>query len=344
MPQERNILIPRKEFRPFEYPELEDMAKSITNTHWVHDEIDFTKDKHEFLTELSEKERYVIGTILKTFSQTEVYVSDEFWSVLNRYMPKHEVSLVCTTYSENEYRHALAYDRLNTELGLTDYKAFLEDEVATERFENLTKIGKDHQGKPHVRDLMLTLALFGGFTEYVNLFSQFMILRSFSSNGRNLLTNIGEIIDWSALDEQHHSDTALHLFEILKEENPQYWDDEMQGKIYTAAILTYDIEKKLIDQIFSKGDLPNLTKKQLMNYMSYRINDSLVRMGLKPIKEVDPELLREVQWFEDGLNANSHSDFFAKRVTDYTKNLVAFTSDTVKVDKDYIKSLTKLNG
>lgn len=191
---------------------------------------------------------------------------------------------------------------------------------------------------------MLTLALFGGFTEYVNLFSQFMILRSFSSNGRNLLTNIGEIIDWSALDEQHHADTALYLFEILKEENPEEWDDEMQGKIYTAAILTYDIEKKLIDQIFLHGDLPNLSKKQLMNYMSYRINDSLVRMGLKPIKEVDPQLLKEVQWFEDGLNSNSHSDFFAKRVTDYTKNLVAFNPDTIKVDKDYIKSLTRING
>jgi ribonucleoside-diphosphate reductase beta chain len=78
--------------------------------------------------------------------------------------------------------------------------------------------------------------------------------------------------------------------------------------------------------------------------MSYRINDSLVRMGLKAIKDVDVELLKEVQWFEDGLNANSHADFFAKRVTDYTKNLVVFNSDTVKVDKEYIKSLTRIDG
>jgi len=250
----------------------------------------------------------------------------------------------CSTFTDNEWRHALAYDRLNTELGLTDYEAFLEDEVATERLENLLKIRKDHKGNPSVRDLMVTLAVFGGFTEYVNLFSQFAILRSFSSNGRNLLTNIWEIIDWSALDEQHHSDTALYLFEILKKENIHEWDDELKSRIYTAAILTYDIEKKLIDQIFKYGDLPNLSKSQLMNFMSYRINDSLTRMGLKPIKNVNEEELRDIQWFEDGLNANSHADFFAKRVTDYTKNLVAFTSDTVKVDKDYIKSLTKLNG
>lgn len=339
-----NILQPRLALRPFEYPELEDKAKAISNTHWVHDEIDFSKDKHEYMTELSIVERYVIGTILKTFAQTEVHVADEFWSEMYRYMPKPEVALVCGTFTENEWRHALAYDRLNTELGLTDYDTFLEDEVATERLENLLKIRKDHKGQPSTRDLMVTLAVFGGFTEYVNLFSQFAILRSFSSNGRNLLTNIGEIIDWSALDEQHHSDTALYLFEILKKENPHEWDDELKGRIYTAAILTYEIEKKLIDQIFKFGDLPNLTKAELMNFMSYRINDSLTRMGLKAIKNVDEDLLRNVQWFEDGLNANSHADFFAKRVTDYTKNLVAFTPSNVMVDKDYIKSLTRLDG
>jgi ribonucleoside-diphosphate reductase beta chain len=339
-----NILDAREALRPFEYPQLEDRAKAISNTHWVHDEIDFSKDKHEYLTELSTIEKYVIGTILKTFAQTEVHVADEFWSQLYQYMPKPEVSLICSTFTENEWRHALAYDRLNTELGLTDYATFLQDEVATKRLENLLKIKRDHGGKPNTGDLMVTLAVFGGFTEYVNLFSQFAILRSFSSNGRNLLTNIGEIIDWSALDEQHHSKTALELFSILKEENPQEWTEALQNRIYTAAILTYDIEKKLIDQIFKYGDLPNLTKSQLMNFMSYRINDSLSQMGLKAIKNVDEAELKQLQWFEDGLNANSHADFFAKRNTDYTKNLVAFTSQTVKVDKDYIKSLTKLDG
>ena len=203
----RSILEPREAFRPFEYPELEGMAEAISNTHWVHSEVDFTKDKHEFLTTLSETERYVIGTILKTFASTEVHVAEEFWNSMYKYMPKPEVFLVCSTFTENEMRHALAYDKLNQELNLTDYEAFLEDEVAMERFENLTKIRDEHGGNPNVRDLMLTLAVFGGFTEYVNLFSQFMILRSFSSNKRNLLTNIGEIIDWSALNlEPQYSD------------------------------------------------------------------------------------------------------------------------------------------
>jgi len=338
-----NLLKPRIEFRPFEYPQFEDKAKAIQNTYWVHGEISFTKDKHEYLTELTDTERHIIGTILKTFAQTEVHVADEFWCRMHNYLPKPEIFLVCQTFSENEMRHALAYDKLNDVLGLDDYKAFLEDDVAMERLENLTKIRSDHDGNPSVRDLMKTLAVFGGFTEYVCLFSQFAILRSFSSNGRNLLTNIGEIIDWSALDEQHHAETAVEIFNILKDENPHLWDDEMKSSIYTAASLTYDIEEKLISQIFELGELPNLTKEELLNFMKDRINKSLVNFGLKPIKTVSETLLNKVQWFEDGLNANAHADFFVKRVTDYTKHLVAFTPDSVKTSKDHIERLAGKN-
>lgn len=330
-------------FRPFEYPQFEAAAKAIQNTYWVHDEINFTQDKHEYLIELTEVERHIIGTILKTFAQTEVHVADEFWSIMHNYLPKPEIFLVCSTFTENEMRHALAYDRLNDELGLDDYTAFLEDEVAMERLENLIKIGKDHKGKPNVRDLMKTLAVFGGFTEYVSLFSQFAILRSFSGNGRNLLKNIGDIIDWSALDEQHHADVAVDIFNILKEENPELWDDELKSTIYTAASLTYDIEVKLINQIFALGELPNLTIDQLINFMKHRINTSLNRMGLKSIKSVDDELLKQMQWFEDGINGNSHADFFAKRVTDYTKNLVSFDPESIKADRAYIMSLVGNN-
>lgn len=330
---------PRVALRPMEYPQFEDRTKAIQNTYWVHDEIDFSSDKHEYLVELSDVERYVIGTILKTFAQTEVHVADEFWSLLPKYIQKPEIVMLCSTFTENEWRHAMAYDRLNEELGLSDYEAFLEDEVAKERFDNLLKIKEDHNGNPSIQDLMLTLAVFGGFTEFVNLFSQFAILRSFSSNGRNLLINIGEIIDWSALDEQHHADTAIEIFQILKTENPELWDVELRSRIYTAANLTYDIEKKLIDQIFMNGDLPNLTKSDLMNYMKHRINGALERLSLDPIKKVDPEALERMAWFEDGLNANSHADFFAKRVTDYTKNLVPFTPESVRVEREFIQKL-----
>lgn len=325
--------------KPYEYPFLVERAKAIRNTYWIHDEISFDQDKHEFKVVLTDVERYIIGTILKTFTQTETHVADEFWSRLYNYMPKPEMALLCACFTDNEWRHAEAYDRLNEELGLSDYHSFLEDPILMARMENLTKIREDNKGVFSVRDLMLTLAIFGGFTESVNLFSQFAILRSFSGNGRNLLTNIGDIIDWSALDEQHHAETAIEIFQVLKEENPELWDDELKSSIYTAATITLEIEQKVINQIFEQGELPNLTKSDLLNYMKHRINLALNNMGLKSIKNVDQEALLRLSWFEDGLNAKGYTDFFAKRVTDYTKNLVVFDKNSVKVEEDYILSI-----
>jgi len=324
---------------PFEYPDIEQFAKGIQRTYWIHDEVDFTADIHHFQTELTDTERYIIGTILKTFAQTEVFVADEFWSQIANYIPKPEVAMVAHTFTENEWRHARAYVRLNEVLGLNDFEAFLKDDVAAERFENLTKLGDEHGGNPTPQQIARTLALFGAFTENVNLFSQFAILKSFSSNGRNLLPNIANIIDWSQLDEQLHAQCAMYLVNILKKEYPKIWNDELKNDIYKAAEYTFEIEQKLIDQIFAKGALPNLSKEQLLNFMKDRINKSLKIIGLKQIMKVDKDLLKQMQWFYDEVDAKHQVDFFAKRPTEYAKGLVVFDKDSVRVSRDEIRKM-----
>ena len=328
----------RVAFKPFEY-DFDPYVQGIRGTYWVHDEVNFEADLHQFKTELTDTERYIIGTILKTFAQTEVHVADEFWSQMYHYMPKPEVFRVCATFTENEMRHADAYDKLNEILGLQDYATFLEDEVASARLSNLMKIREDHKGNPSVRDIARTLAVFGGFTENVNLFSQFAILRSFSSNGKNLLTNIADIIDWSQQDEKTHAACAMYMFNLIVDENPDIWDDEFKADIYTAARITFDIEINLIDQIFAHGELDNLPKDTLINFMKARINQSLETMRLKPIFNVNKELLKDISWFEDNFAAISHKDFFAKRVTEYTKNLVVFDNKSVFNSREEILKL-----
>lgn len=333
----KDIFKPRLSLAPFEYPEMLEFVKPIQSTYWVHDEVNFDKDVQDFKVKLTEQERHMIGTILKTFSMTEVFVADEFWGVLGNYLPKPEVHVVCAQFTENEWRHALAYHRLNEVLGLDDFEAFLEDPLAMAKFENLTKIGVGHDGKPSKKDVAKTLAIFSGFQENVALFAQFATLRSFSTNGRNLLTNVGDIIDWSQFDEFQHAKVGMWMFNKIIEENPEIWTDEFKNEIYTAAKVSLDLEVGLIDQMFVHGDLPNLKKCDLINYMKYRINLSLTTMNLKPVFTVDPEMLDNMEWFEEKFKLWSEKDFFARRVTDYSKGLVEFTADSVFVEKDQIK-------
>lgn len=336
-----DILAPRLAYKPFEYPQIEKFTSGINKTFWVHDELDFDADVHDFKVKLNETEKYVIGTILKTFTQTEVHVADEFWSKIGNYFPKPEIIKAAATFTENEWRHAEAYSRLNEVLGLDDFAAFLQDEIALKRFENLTRIRKGYGDKPNIHDIMLTLAIFGGFTEGVNLFSQFAILKSFSSNGRNLLTNIGNIIDWSQKDENLHSLCAIFLFNILKNEKPEYFTDKLVDSIKEAARITFNIEIHLLDQIFSKGELPNLSKAELINFMKDRINKSLFLMGIDHMYEIDDELLKKMEWFYDGFIAQEHADFFYHRPTAYTKHTKVYDANSVFVSKSDIESIKK---
>ncbi len=333
----RDIFKTRLTLAPFEYPEMLEFIKPIQSTYWVHDEVNFDKDVQDFKVNLTDQERNMIGTILKTFSMTEVFVADEFWGVVGNYLPKPEVQIVCASFTENEWRHALAYHRLNEVLGLDDFEAFLEDPVAMAKFENLLKIREGHDGKPSKSDVAKTLAIFSGFQENVSLFAQFATLRSFSTNGRNLLTNIGDVIDWSQFDEFQHAKVGMWMFNKIIEENPEIWTDEFKNEIYTAAKISLDLEVGLIDQMFIHGDLPNLRKCDLINYMKFRINLSLTTMNLKPVFTVDQDMLSNMDWFEEKFKLWSQKDFFARRVTDYSKGLVEFTADSVFVERDQIK-------
>lgn len=334
------MLLERREtFKPFEYPELQSMWEKIQKTYWIHNSIDFSTDVQHFRIDLTEDERYIVGTILKSFTQAELVVMDDFWSLVGKFFPKPEVQILGVTFAENEARHSVAYSRLNDVLGIHNFDEFLKDPVLIERFNNL-KIGDDEVITP--KKIMLVLSVFGCYTEYVNLFSQFAILKSFSANGRNLLPNIGNIIEYSALDEQTHALTAMYLLNKLKSEYPEHWTDDVIKTIRDYGSTTFEIESKLIAQIFERGNLPNLTKAQLINFMKNRINEALTIINVPILfTDVDANLLSEMDWFLTNIFAKQHTDFFYRKPTAYSKFTGVYDKNSVFVSRDEILNVNK---
>lgn len=322
------LLDERIAFKPTEYDVFQKYATLIRKTHWIHDELDFVNDVRQFNFSLDDKERYIIGTILKSFAQTETVVANDFWGYISNFIPKPEFKNMASANADNEWRHAEAYDKLSDVLNLTDYTTFLEDGILMERMENLTKIRTNHGGEPDIKDLARSFAIFGGFTEYVSLFSQFAILLSFSQRG--LLADVGNIIAWSQKDEALHSMGAMATFNILMEEYPdKITRDDIKEEIHLGAQTVLEIEQKLIDQIFEKGELPNLRKSALVEFMKDRLNTSLKLMGYDPIFEVDTIILSEMNWFVAEYSGLEMADFFWSRPVEYTKGEVAYNKNSL---------------
>ena len=304
----------RNYYKPFEYQIAFDFYKDQHRAHWLADEVPLASDLNDWKLKLTESEKSLIGNILKSFAQTEVHVNDYWSTKVSVWFPKPEIQAMARVFADFESIHAEAYARLNEELGLDDFKAFLEDEVSKAKIERLIETPGET-----IEDRAVSLAIFSAFTEGVNLFSSFAVLMSFQL--RNLMKGTGQIVEWSVRDESLHSKAGCWLFRTLLEEQPELNTDELREKIAEACNLSVQLEFDFIDKAFEMGSVEGLNKNQLKNFIKARANEKMIELGYKSIyNDIDPNLLKQIEWFGHLTSGKTQQDFFAGRVTNYSKS------------------------
>lgn len=304
----------RNYYKPFEYQTAFDFYKDQHRAHWLADEVPLASDLNDWKLKLTEPEKNLIGNILKSFAQTEVHVNDYWSTKVSVWFPKPEIQAMARVFADFESIHAEAYARLNEELGLDNFKAFLEDEVSKAKIDRLVETPGET-----IEERALSLAIFSAFTEGVNLFSSFAILMSFQL--RNLMKGTGQIVEWSVRDESLHSKAGCWLFRTLLEEQPELNTAELRNKVAEACQLSVQLEFDFIDKAFEMGDIDGLNINQLKNFIKARANEKMTELGYNAIyNDIDPGLLKQIEWFGHLTSGKTHQDFFAGRVTSYSKS------------------------
>jgi ribonucleoside-diphosphate reductase beta chain len=308
------ITEPRIYYKPFEYQEAFNFYKDQHRAHWLADEVPLASDLNDWKLKLTEPEKNLIGNILKSFAQTEVHVNDYWSTKVSIWFPKPEIQAMARVFADFESIHAEAYARLNEELGLDDFKAFLEDETSKAKIDRLIEVPGET-----IEEKALSLAIFSAFTEGVNLFSSFAVLMSFQL--RNLMKGTGQIVEWSVRDESLHSKAGCWLFRKLLEEQSELNTAELRHKIIEACELSVQLEFDFIEKAFEMGGVEGLNKEQLKAFIKARANEKMIELGYNGIyNDVDPNLLKQMEWFGHLTSGKTHQDFFAGRVTNYAKS------------------------
>jgi ribonucleoside-diphosphate reductase beta chain len=311
-------------FKPFEYPEYytEGWLKQA-QAFWLHTEIPMQGDIKDWHENLSVEEKNLVGNILLGFAQTECAVSDYWTTMVTNWFPKHEIKQMAMMFGSQETIHATAYSYLNESLGLDNFEAFLHEPATAERFENLAGVSNDYtyedlKWSDEARtEVARSLAIFSAFAEGVALYSSFAVLYSFQM--RNLLKGIGQQMKWSVRDESLHSKMGCQLFRHMCEEYP---DLRLKAKaaVEEAAQAMLDLELNYIDKMFEMGDLENLKKEDLKNFIKRRVNEKYNELGYEGrLFDFDVESANELEWFYHLTGGTTHTDFFAVRPTDYSK-------------------------
>ena len=313
-----NLLLERVVYKPFEYPEAYDYWLKQQQAHWLHTEVPMMSDINDWKQNLTETEKNIVGSILKGFAQTETIVNDYWSGLVTKWFRKPEVIMMATTFGAFETIHAEAYSLLNETLGLDNFSEFLEDEATMAKIENLMSTRDNFDGEDDLQDIAKSLAIFSAFTEGVNLFSSFAILLSFKM--RNKLKGVGQIVEWSIRDESMHSEAGCWLFRTLIKENPHLNTPDLKAAINEAALLSLKLELDFIDKVYELGDLEGCSKEDLVAFIKNRVNTKLGDLGYGPIIDgIDTNALKRMKWFDSLSAGKQHTDFFASRVTNYSK-------------------------
>ena len=133
------------------------------------------------------------------------------------------------------------------------------------------------------------------------------------------MKNVANIIAWTSVDEQLHANAGIFIIRKIFEENPEM-KEKARKEVENFMKNYIELEDKMLDWIFENGELEFFSKTDLSNYMRYRLDESLVQLGLQKPFNITMEEIKPMLWFEEEVFANELDDFFAKRPTAYTKH------------------------
>lgn len=320
-----DIFKKRVNLKPYEYPELLEYSDAIRHSYWLHTEFNFTSDIQDFKVGISASERTAIKRTMLAISQIEVAVKT-FWGNLYGKLPKPEIGSVGATFAESEVRHHDAYSHLLEILGLNEeFEKLNQYSVINDRVEYLDAALK-HVRSDNNREYAEAILLFSLFIEHVSLFSQFLIIMAFNKY-RSQLKGISNVVEATSKEEQIHGNFGIAIINIIKQENPTWFDAKHAEMVQRLCHKAYESEKKIIDWIFAEGELEFLPKAVVDNFIKDRFNRSLSSIDIEPVFEIDEALLLQSEWFDDEIIGTKHGDFFVKRSINYNKRSKSITSD-----------------
>lgn len=321
-----DIFEERVNLKPYEYDDFLDFKDAIRHSYWVHDEFNFDGDIQDFKVECTDAERSIIKRTMLAIAQIEVSVKT-FWADIYHKMPKPEVAGVGMTFAESEVRHHDAYSHLLELLGMNEEFDRIEEIPAlADRIDYLDDYMRNGEDVTSKRDVALSILLFSIFIEHVSLFSQFLIMLSFDKHTKRF-KGIANAVEATSKEEQIHGLFGVELIETMKEEHPEWFDEEFEKEIKDFCRKAEKAEMKVLDWIFEEGELDFLPRKTINAFVRDKFNRSLNNVGYDPIFDPDESRLEDTKWFYEEILLTKGGDFFQKRSTSYSKMTQSVSGD-----------------
>jgi ribonucleoside-diphosphate reductase beta chain len=316
-----SLLEASKAYKPFNYPWAYEAWLTQQRIHWLPEEVNMADDIKDWKYNLTDGERHLLTQIFRFFTQADIEVNNCYMKQYSRVFQPVEINMMLAAFSNIETVHIDGYSKLIETIGMpeTEYQAFLKYKAMKDKYDYMQKFDVNSK-----EGIAMTLAVFGAFTEGLQLFASFAILLNFPRF--NKMKGMGQIVTWSVRDETLHTNSIIKLFKTFIHENPEVWNENLRSNLYEACATIVHFEDAFIDLAFEVGDVQGLTARQVKQYIRYIADRRLLQLGLREIYMTDQNPLT---WLDELLNGVEHTNFFENRVTEYAKASTKGTWDDV---------------
>lgn len=305
------LMTPNPVYKPFYYPWAYEAWMMQQRIHWLPEEVPLADDVKDWQKNLTPIEKNLLTQIFRFFTQADVEVNNCYMKHYSRVFMPTEIQMMLAAFSNMETIHIAAYSHLLDTVGMpeVEYSAFLKYKEMKDKYDYMHEFSVEN---PH--EIAKTLAVFGAFTEGLQLFASFAILMNFPRF--NKMKGMGQIVTWSVRDETLHTHSIIRLFKTFVYENPEIWTPKLQDDLYTACRTIIEHEDAFIDLAFEFGEVQGLNAQEVKDYIRYIADRRLDQLGLEPIYGAKKNPL---PWMDEMLNGIEHANFFENRATEYTK-------------------------
>lgn len=323
------LLTPSYAYKPFRYPWAYEFWKKQQQVHWLPEEVPLGEDCKDWATRLNDNERNLLTQIFRFFTQSDVEVNDNYMERYARVFKPTEVKMMLASFSNMETVHIAAYALLLETIGMPDaeFTAFLEYKQMKDKHDYMQTFGVDSD-----EDILRTLAMFGAFTEGLQLFASFAMLMNFPRF--NKMKGMGQIVSWSVRDESLHCEGMINMFHTFARETGKL-SQAVKDDIIDMCKTTVNLEDKFIDLAFEMGPVQGMTAQDIKNYIRYIADWRLEQLELEPIYGIKEHPL---PWLSPLLNGVEHANFFEARATEYSKGATKGDWGSVWGDFDKIQA------
>src|SRR5215204_6112743 len=228
--------------RPMKYPEFYEMYRNSIKNTWTVEEVDFSMDVNDLRSKMSPAERHLINRLVAFFATGDSIVANNL--VLNLY--KHINAPEARLYLSRQ----LFEEALHVQFYLTLLDTYVPDPGERARafaaVDNIPSIKRKAdfclrwtdsiqgmirlQGPDDRRAFLRNLIGFAACVEGLFFFAAFAYVYFLRSRG--LLHGLAGGTNWVFRDESAHMQFAFEVVRVVREEDPDLFDDEQVARIH----------------------------------------------------------------------------------------------------------------